>query len=67
MVNKASKVYYSEDEAARKLGLSVDQLRSLVRDHISTGEETPAVENFQLSDLVLLRILAQQQYRLVAH
>jgi hypothetical protein len=67
MVNKASKVYYSEDEAARKLGLSVDQLRSLVRDHISTGEETPAVENFQPSDLVLLRILAQQQYRLVAH
>ena len=67
MVNKASKVYYSEDEAARKLGLSVDQLRSLVRNHISTGEEMPAVENFQPSDLVLLRILAQQQYRLVAH
>ena len=66
MVNKASKVYYSEDEAARKLGLSVDQLRSLVRDHISTGEEIPAVDNFQPSDLVLLRILAQQQYRLVA-
>jgi hypothetical protein len=66
MVNKTSKAYYSEDEAARKLGVSVDELRSLVRNHISTGEEMPAVEVFQPSDLVLLRILAQHQYRLVA-
>ena len=67
MVNKVSKVCYSEDEAASKLGLSVDQLRSLVRYHLSTGEDMPAVESFQPSDLVLLRILAQQQHRLVTH
>jgi len=64
MITKASKVRYSEDEAARKLGLSVDQLRILVRDHIATGDEPPAVDSFQPSELVVLRILAQQ-YRLV--
>ena len=65
MTYKASKVRYSEDEAARKLGLSVDELRLLVRDHIATGDGAHAVDNFQPSDLVVLRILAQQ-YKLVA-
>lgn len=66
MTHKSSKVRYSEDEAARKLGLSVDQLRILVRDHIAAGGEESAVESFQPSDLVVLRILAQH-YQSVAH
>lgn len=66
-MTKASKVQYSEPEAAAMLGLSVEQLRSLVRDHIVKEESgkdedsppIPAVPSFQASDLVVLRILAK--------
>lgn len=61
MTTKAAKVWYSEDEAARRLGLSVDQLRVLVRDHVATGDEPSALYTFKPSDLVVLRILAHQQ------
>lgn len=66
MVHKVSKIRYSEDEAARKLGLSVEQLRRLVKDHLTSGEDVPAVDSFQPSDLVMLRVLAGQ-YNLVTH
>ena len=65
MTYNTPKIRYSEDEAARKLGLSVDQLRRIMRDHITTGDDAPAVDDFQPSDLVVLRILAQQ-HNLVA-
>ena len=43
------------------LGLSIEQLRSLVRDYIVKDEEaeTPAMATYRQSDLVLLRILAR--------
>lgn len=52
---------YTETEAAEKLGVSVDQLRSLVRSHISRGEDGGTISNFRPSDLVVLRILASGQ------
>jgi hypothetical protein len=64
MLNKPTKSRFSEDEAARRLGVSVEQLRMLVRDHITAGDDT-AVDSFQPSDLILLRVLAGQ-YKLVA-
>ena len=65
MVNKASKLRYSEDEAARKLGISVAELRTLVKEHIAAGDDVPAVHSFQPADLVMLRVLSGQ-YNLVA-
>ncbi len=58
MRSKEAKMSYTELEAAEKLGVSVDQLRSLVRSHISRGEENGQVSTFRPSDLVVLRILA---------
>ena len=57
---------YSEDEAAFLLGVSIDQLRSLVRDHIVKDDVTPAatpIQGFHRSDLALLRILVGMSHR----
>ncbi len=58
---KDTRVHYSEEEAAARLGLSVEQLRGLVRSHISKDDDIPAVSTFRPTDLVLLRILATGQ------
>jgi len=52
---------YTESEAAEKLGVSVDQLRTLVRSHISRGEDSGAISSFRPTDLVVLRILSACQ------
>ena len=59
---------YSEAEAAEMLNVSIDELRSLVRDHIVNGDdpEHGAVTVFQSSDLLVLRILAAQSSQLSA-
>jgi hypothetical protein len=59
MLNDA-KVRYSTAEAAQRLGLSVEQLRTLVRRHIALDEEVPENATFQASDLVVLRVLASR-------
>lgn len=55
------KSYYSETEAARALGITVDELRGLVRRHIAEKEDDlknlPRA-SFQPSDLLLLKYLA---------
>ena len=62
------KSQYSESEAAAELGVSIDQLRSLIQRHIVEGEEpdtrTLPLASFQPSDLVLLRILAASEAQL---
>ena len=57
---KATKAQYSETEAAETLGVSVEELRALVRNHIAAGEESGsgAVTVFHSSDLLVLRFLA---------
>lgn len=65
MVSKPAKTQYSETEAAEELGVSVDQLRTLIRSHIVEAEEdltNVAAASFQPSDLLLLRILAGQAF-----
>ena len=60
MTKTNPKIEYSEHEAATMLGLSIDQLRSMIRNHIVKGEVAgaPHMSTFQASDLVILRILA---------
>ncbi len=58
------KTQYSEPEAAEALGVSVDELRRLIRSHIvnaEDGEPSLSQANFQPADLLLLRILAHQR------
>jgi DNA-binding transcriptional MerR regulator len=57
---KEPKVQYSESDAAQILGVSIDQLRILVKNHIVKEEEVGngSVSIFQPADLLVLRILS---------
>jgi hypothetical protein len=58
---KPGKSHYSEAEAAAALGVSIEQLRSLVRNHLIEADEdlnNLSVAGFQPSDLLLLKILS---------
>jgi len=65
-MKKSQKVQYSESEVAAMLGISSEQLRSLVRDHIvkdDVASDSAAVVTYHASDLVVLRILAGMAQR----
>ncbi len=56
-----SKSHFSEREAAEELGVSIDQLRSLIRNHIVQSEDDMnnlPVTNLQPSDLLVLKLLS---------
>jgi hypothetical protein len=58
-----SKTQYNEAEAAHELGITVEQLRVLIRHHIAQSDEDLhhiAMASFHPSDLLILRILAGQ-------
>lgn len=58
---RPQKSNYSEQETAQELGLTLDQFRSLIKQHITYGEEEEGnITNtcFQASDLLLLRFLS---------
>jgi hypothetical protein len=58
-VNKAQ---YNEAEAAQQLGVTIEELRTLIRLHIVTDDVDPnnvPMTTFQPSDLLLLRLLAK--------
>lgn len=58
---KPGKTQYSEHEAALELGVSVEQLRVLIRSHIAERDEDLnhiAVASFHPSDLLVLKLLA---------
>ena len=60
-LTKPGKSHYSEAEAAAALGVSIDQLRSLVRSHLVEAEEdlnNLSIAGFQPSDLLLIRLLS---------
>ncbi len=60
-IPRPGKGYYSETEAAQALGLTIDSLRALVRQHILQNEDEMAnlpMTTFQPSDLLLLRLLS---------
>ena len=63
MAQKTTKGHYTEVEAAEALGVSTDQLRTLIKTHIADAEtdlRNVAVATFQPSDLLLLRLLTSR-------
>ena len=60
-LTRTGKSHYSEAEAAEELGISTDQLRTMIRSHVIDRDEdltnVPAT-TFQPSDLLILRLLA---------
>ena len=60
-LTRSVKSQYSEAEAAEELGISVAQLRTMIRSHVIEHDEdltnVPAT-TFQPSDLLILRLLA---------
>jgi len=64
LTTKSNQTQYSEVEAAQELGVTVDQLRTLIRSHIAQTDEDLthiAVASFHPSDLLVLKILAGQK------
>jgi hypothetical protein len=60
---RPNKTQYSEVEAAHELGLTVEQLRVLIRNHIAQSDEDLhhiAMASFHPSDLLILKLLAGQ-------
>ena len=60
-LSRASKSQYSETEAAEELGISVLQLRAMIRSHVVDRDEdlnNVPVTTFQPSDLLILRMLS---------
>ena len=57
---RPGKGQYSETEAAEELGISVAQLRTMIRSHVVDRDEdlnNVPVTQFQPSDLLILRLL----------
>ncbi|MBI4904071.1 MAG: hypothetical protein HY820_10580 [Acidobacteria bacterium] len=57
---RPNKSHYSESEAASALGVSVNELRTLIRSHIVKAEEDMVnvpTTTFQPSDLLVLRMI----------
>jgi len=60
---KPAKTHFSAEEAASALGVSIDQLYALIRQHLAVedGEMSNVVQTqFQASDIFLLRFLTQK-------
>jgi len=58
--SRPGKGQYSEAEAAEELGISVAQLRTMIRSHVVDRDEdlnNVPVTTFQPSDLLILRLL----------
>jgi hypothetical protein len=57
----SGKLEYTEEEAASALGISISQLRTLVKTHVIQEESGPDVPipSFRPSDLLLLKMLSQ--------
>jgi hypothetical protein len=61
----SGKVEYTEEEAASALGISISQLRTLVRTHVikeDVGMDVP-IPSFRPTDLLLLKMLSESQAR----
>lgn len=59
----ANKAHYSESEAAQQLGVTVEELRTLIRRHIVVDDGDSGnvpMTSFQPSDLLVLRLLAKR-------
>jgi len=62
-LSRPAKSHYTEGEVAEELGVSVERLRSLIREQVMLNDEEVRQASgvfFQPSDLLLLRLLAAQ-------
>jgi hypothetical protein len=69
MPPRTIKSQYTETEAAEELGVSILQLRTMIRSHVVDRDEdltNVPVHTFQASDLVILRLLTKQLPQAVA-
>jgi hypothetical protein len=60
-LSRTGKSQYSEAEAAEELGISIPQLRTMIRSHVVDRDEdlnNVPVTTFQPSDLLVLRLLS---------
>jgi len=58
--SKQNKTQYSEAEAAQELGITIEELRVLIRKHIAKTDEDLmhiAMASFHPSDLLVLKLL----------
>ena len=66
-LTRTGKSQYSETEAAEELGISIEQLRGMIRNHVIDRDEdltnVPAT-TFQPSDLLILRLLSGMTSRM---
>jgi len=61
LMTRPAKSQYTEVEAAEELGISVERLRNIVRNHVVERVEDAdnlPVTTFQPSELLILRMLA---------
>ena len=67
-LSRPSKSSYTEIEAAVEIGVSVDELRSLINTHVISRDEEGETQasRFQIGDLVLLKVLARQRQQAAA-
>jgi hypothetical protein len=64
VISRPGKGQYSEAEAAEQLGISIGQLRTMIRSHVVDKDEdlnNVPVHTFQPSDLLILRLLTGMQ------
>lgn len=64
-LTRTGKSQYSEQEAAEELGVSIDQLRTMIRSHVVDRDEdltNVPVTTFQPSDLLVLRLLSGMRH-----
>jgi len=62
--SKAAKTFFNEIEAARSLGVSVDEFRVLLKRHIIDRDEdmqNVAMTTFHPSDMLLLKLMIGKQ------
>ena len=64
LVIKSAKTQYSESEAAEELGVSLDELRTLIRSHIVETDEdlnNVPMASFHPADILVLRLLLRSK------
>jgi DNA-binding transcriptional MerR regulator len=62
-LTRPAKSHYTEGEVAEQLGVSLEHLRSLIRERVMPNDDDvrqTSMLSFQPSDLLLLRLLVAQ-------
>jgi hypothetical protein len=65
----SGKTEYTEDEAAAALGISIVELRTLVKTHVINEdlESDIPIQSFRATDLLLLKMLSAPRSAAMSH